>query len=106
MRPTLKSNKTSSTDAVPQFLVFQGQVKFDSNNDRISKLEVRQIQGKKVNNVTVIYSFCFLISIQLTEVLERFAIACRKTITEEIALANNNRGRQFNEPIRFQNKCM
>ena len=29
-------------------LVFQGQVKFDSNNDRISKLEVRQIQGKSI----------------------------------------------------------
>ena len=38
--------------------------------------------------------------------LEQFSIECRKTRTNVITLANHNRRRQSNEPIRAQSKYM
>ena len=41
-----------------------------------------------------------------TVFLERFPIECRKTKTKIISLANRNRCKQHNEPIRIQSKYM
>ena len=38
--------------------------------------------------------------------LERFPIQCRKTKTKVITLANHNRCKQRDEPIRIRNKYM
>ena len=38
--------------------------------------------------------------------LDRFLIECRKTKTKVITLANLNRCKQHNEPIRIGSKCM
>ena len=45
----------------------------------------------------------FVISISA---IERFLIECRKTKTNVITLANQNRRRQSNEPIRTRSKYM
>ena len=38
--------------------------------------------------------------------IERFPIECRKTKTKVITLANRNRCKQHNEPIRIRSKYM
>ena len=43
---------------------------------------------------------------RFTLVLKRFPIECRKTKTKVITLANWNRCKQHNEPIRIQSKYM
>ena len=43
---------------------------------------------------------------QLYLLLERFSAECCKTKTKVITLANQNRRRQSNEPIRSQSKYM
>ena len=42
----------------------------------------------------------------LAYVLERFSLACRETKTTVITMANHNRRRQSNEPIRTRSKYM
>ena len=61
--------------------------------------------GKTENRIGMDNRTFYFTSLRIATI-ERFSIECRKTETKVITLANHNRCKQHNEPIRIRSKYM